>query len=57
MALFDVLNPLSWPADEQYPFSGYVQYREQDLFSLYRAVFEGEQLDEEELKHSWRDML
>ena len=57
MALFDVLNPLSWPSDEQYPFNGYIQYREKDLVALHRVVFEGQDLNEEELRQSWRDML
>ena len=28
MQLFDALNPLSWPADEKYPFYGNMQYRD-----------------------------
>ena len=39
MQLFDALNPLSWPADEKYPFYGNMQYRDSDVIDSYRRVF------------------
>ena len=34
MQLFDALNPLSWPADEKYPFYGNMQYRDSDVIEI-----------------------
>ena len=61
MQLFDVLNPLSWPADQKYPFSGFVQYRDDDLVKLYRMVFASDsfdmRVDDDTLIKDWREML
>ena len=61
MQLFDALNPLSWPADEKYPFYGNMQYRDSDVIDLYRMEFASDsyekRVSDETLKKDWRDML
>ena len=62
MAILDVLNPFSWPENQKYPFTGYLQYRDEDIISLYKMIFEGEYelfrvVETDEFLKIWRDML